>query len=362
MVSLGRKLRTAREQQGLSLAEIASRTRIRPAYLEAIEQDRLEQIPGGFFSRSFVRQYAQALGLTSAEIDGDLEAVTVPPVETVPVEKVLRDYRPTKPALVVEEDGSEFLHEAAFVKDSNSGRIWMALAITLIFGSAGYLAWQQRPDLRAFVLGRASGAPDTQAAQVVPPVTAAVPAMAPSGGPVPPADATPGSGTDAASLAANNTNPLAQAVNAQPQTSSAATPAGGSQTSPSGVAGVAATRTVEATKPMSSAGQTSPIEVAVSATEKSWVRLLSDGEKIFGGVMEAGETRRIAGSMSAVVFTGNAGGLAIQYNGRPLGAPGPRGQIRTVVFTPQNFEIRSSQPPPVSPSSPGVAGAAVREP
>ncbi|MCX6594995.1 MAG: helix-turn-helix domain-containing protein, partial [Acidobacteria bacterium] len=109
---MGRKLRTAREQQGLSLAEIATRTRIRLSYLEAIEQDRLDQIPGGFFSRSFVRQYAQALGLSSADIDSDLEAVTIPPVETVPVEKVLRDYRPTKPTLLVEDDGSQFFHEA----------------------------------------------------------------------------------------------------------------------------------------------------------------------------------------------------------------------------------------------------------
>lgn len=372
MVSLGRKLRAAREQQALSLAEIASRTRIRLSYLEAIEQDQLDQIPGGFFSRSFVRQYAQALGLSGSDINGDLEAVTIPPVETVPVEKILRDYRPTKPALVADEDGSEFFHEAAFVKDSNSGTIWMTLAVTLIFGSAGYLAWQQRPDLRAFVLGR-TGSPAAPAA----PVTPAAGSLSGSNTP----EANP---TGSAAPGTNAVDPGATQVKegeaiAQPEVAAAvrepAVP------SPAPVQPTASVRQpiTAAIQPNVSAplangpaaglshgaapaGQTSPIEVAVSATEKSWVRLLSDGEKIFGGVMEAGETRRIAGSMSAVVFTGNAGGLQIQYNGRSLGAPGPRGQIRTVVLTPQNFEIRSSQPPPVSPSSPGVAGAAVREP
>jgi cytoskeleton protein RodZ len=361
MVSLGRKLRTAREQQGLSLADIATRTRIRLSYLEAIEQDRLDQIPGGFSSRSFVRQYAQALGLTSADIDGDLEAVTVPPVETVPVEKVLRDYRPTKPTLLVEEDGSEFFHEAAFVKESNSGRIWMALAITLIFGSAGYLTWQQRPDLRAFVLGKTIGAPPVANAPVAPVVPV----------PVEPAPTVPADGNPAVPYAEVNQEAAPGSVPPAPQASNLKPESATPLASPPPLSTPQNLRT-ESLKPTApptsspqrtaSTGQTSPIEVAVSATEKSWVRLLSDGEKIFGGVMEAGETRRIAGSMSAVVFTGNAGGLVIQYNGRPLGAPGPRGQIRTVVFTPQNFEIRSSQPQPASPSSPGAAGAAVREP
>ncbi len=356
MVSLGRKLRTAREQQGLSLADIATRTRIRLSYLEAIEQDRLDQIPGGFFSRSFVRQYAQALGLTSADIDGDLEAVTVPPVETVPVEKVLRDYRPTKPTLLVEEDGSEFFHEAAFVKESNSGRIWMALAVTLIFGSAGYLTWQQRPDLRAFVLGKTIGAPPVANAPVTPAVALAPVAPAPTE----PVDSNPSTPFAEVRQEASpdSVPPAPQASNLKPKT---ATPLASPPPLRTENLKPTAPATSSPQRPASS-GQTSPIEVAVSATEKSWVRLLSDGEKIFGGVMEAGETRRIAGSMSAVVFTGNAGGIVIQYNGRPLGAPGTRGQIRTVVFTAQKFEIRSSQPPPASPSSPGVAGAAVREP
>ncbi len=361
MVSLGRKLRAAREQQALSLAEIASRTRIRLSYLEAIEQDQLDQIPGGFFSRSFVRQYAQALGLNGADINGDLEAVTISPVETVPVEKILRDYRPTKPALVA-EDGAEFFHEAAFVKESNSGTIWMTLAVTLIFGSAGYLTWQQRPDLRAFVLGRTT----TPAAVS----TTSAPAV------TPPATNVPNPNTDPGVPAANESQePAASPTTAPPELTAAnrapalplksTAPSAGPVPSAAAPAASVAPPTSQPgllSRGTASVGQTSPVEVAVSATEKSWVRLLSDGEKIFGGVMEAGETRRIAGSMSAVVFTGNAGGIQIRFNGQAIGAPGPRGQIRTVVLTPQNYEIRSSQPPPVSPSSPGVAGAAVREP
>ncbi|MCX6598495.1 MAG: DUF4115 domain-containing protein [Acidobacteria bacterium] len=234
----------------------------------------------------------------------------------------------------------------------------MALAVTLIFGSAGYLTWQQRPDLRAFVLGRTLGTPAPAASlPVTPPVappTRTEPAPSDALPAVPYAEVTrqaPG----------EDPSPSTQARTGRDETSSplASPPALRNETPTPAPGTTTAVRTPQSS---STAGQTSPVEVAVSATEKSWVRLLSDGEKIFGGVMEAGETRRIAGSMSAVVFTGNAGGIVIQYNGRPLGAPGTRGQIRTVVFTPQNFEIRSSQPLPASTSSPGVAGAAVRAP
>src|SRR5690606_9166986 len=63
MDSLGGKLKEARLKQGLSLNEIAGKTRIQTQLLEAIEQDNLAKIPGDFFRKSFVRQYATTLGL-----------------------------------------------------------------------------------------------------------------------------------------------------------------------------------------------------------------------------------------------------------------------------------------------------------
>jgi transcriptional regulator with XRE-family HTH domain len=73
MSSLGQRLRETREQQGGSLSLIAAQLRIGARYLEAIEDDKVELLPGGFFARSFYRQYAEHLGIDPAEIQADID-------------------------------------------------------------------------------------------------------------------------------------------------------------------------------------------------------------------------------------------------------------------------------------------------
>lgn len=63
MGSFGENLRRERELRGVSLREIADNTKISIRFLEALEEDRLEVLPGGLFPRSFVRQYANFVGL-----------------------------------------------------------------------------------------------------------------------------------------------------------------------------------------------------------------------------------------------------------------------------------------------------------
>lgn len=62
----GRRLRQERERRKISLTTIATTTKISVALLEALERDDLSRWPSGIFRRSFVRAYAQAIGL-----DGD---------------------------------------------------------------------------------------------------------------------------------------------------------------------------------------------------------------------------------------------------------------------------------------------------
>jgi cytoskeletal protein RodZ len=57
------KLRRAREQKGVSLREISSATKISVVALEALERGTLSRLPGGIFSRAFVRAYALEVGL-----------------------------------------------------------------------------------------------------------------------------------------------------------------------------------------------------------------------------------------------------------------------------------------------------------
>jgi cytoskeleton protein RodZ len=63
MASLSERLKRERELRGISLKQIAEETRIGVRFLEALEEDRLEVIPGEFYRRSYLRSYARYLGL-----------------------------------------------------------------------------------------------------------------------------------------------------------------------------------------------------------------------------------------------------------------------------------------------------------
>ncbi len=73
MNSVGERLRHERLKSGLELEALSKLTRIRQSYLEAIETGSTDDAPNGFFYRSFVRQYATALGVPAGEIEAELE-------------------------------------------------------------------------------------------------------------------------------------------------------------------------------------------------------------------------------------------------------------------------------------------------
>ena len=64
----GDKLRLAREKAGLSLADVATRTRITQRHLEAIEKSDFTELPGRTYVTGFARAYARAVDLPEAEI------------------------------------------------------------------------------------------------------------------------------------------------------------------------------------------------------------------------------------------------------------------------------------------------------
>lgn len=67
LVELGMRLAQLRQQQKISIEEVAGRTRIQPRLLRAIEQGDLEVLPEPVYIHSFLRQYADALGLNGVE-------------------------------------------------------------------------------------------------------------------------------------------------------------------------------------------------------------------------------------------------------------------------------------------------------
>jgi len=62
-VDFGQRLRQARERRGASLRQIAIATKISATALEALERNDPSRLPGGIFSRAFVRSYAAEVGL-----------------------------------------------------------------------------------------------------------------------------------------------------------------------------------------------------------------------------------------------------------------------------------------------------------
>src|SRR5512139_3261919 len=74
MGSFGDNLRREREVRGVSLREIAEGTKIAVRFLQALEEDRVDVLPGGLFPRAFVKQYALFLGLDSDKAAADFIA------------------------------------------------------------------------------------------------------------------------------------------------------------------------------------------------------------------------------------------------------------------------------------------------
>jgi len=56
-------MRQARELRGVSLRQIAEATKISVSALEALERNDISRLPGGIFSRAFVRSYAAEIGV-----------------------------------------------------------------------------------------------------------------------------------------------------------------------------------------------------------------------------------------------------------------------------------------------------------
>ena len=63
MGNFGGDLRKARESRGVTLDSIVNATKISMRHLQAVEQERFDQLPGGLFRKSIIRSYARAVGL-----------------------------------------------------------------------------------------------------------------------------------------------------------------------------------------------------------------------------------------------------------------------------------------------------------
>ena len=84
--SFGTRLRQQRERHGVELAAIAEQTKIKLSLLQELERDNLKHWPTGIFRRSWVRNYARAIGANEDAVIGELCALY--PEEPISVEEI----------------------------------------------------------------------------------------------------------------------------------------------------------------------------------------------------------------------------------------------------------------------------------
>ncbi|MBE7101654.1 helix-turn-helix domain-containing protein [Bacillus cereus] len=87
MTELGQKLTEAREAKGLSIDQLHEITKIQKRHLVAIEEGNYDVLPGAFYARAFIKQYADAVGLNGEELLAEYQS-TIPQSENREVPQV----------------------------------------------------------------------------------------------------------------------------------------------------------------------------------------------------------------------------------------------------------------------------------
>jgi len=281
--NFGASLREARERKGISLRQIAEATKISVAALDNLERNDFSKLPGGIFSRAFVRSYAIEVGLDPDQtvheylehFSGD--APPAAPQAPVPAAAAPASH-PWSPIPPRHAPLAEVTDEFDFESKQRMAAVVLKLvlvsvpiaAVIMYFSSRGAAPASQRetpaPAPHAIVV-RAS--PDAEAA-----ASRVTPAAAPPKAAAPP------------------TTPLAV---------------------PSGLT----------------------IEIAPSAD--CWAKLTVDGKVVVSRVLKAGEHETRQFRDAAVLRVGDAAACAISINGRPARPLGGAKQVREVRITRDNY-------------------------
>ncbi len=135
MTAIGEVLRRERLRRNLTLEQISRQTKISVKLLEAIEAEDFDKLPGGVFTRSFVRQYAHVLGVDEAELVGELE-------HTLHTQDPLPSFRETTHDSVIRiAAASQWERTSA---GSNSTLPSLALVVAVMLLCSAIYAWWQR--------------------------------------------------------------------------------------------------------------------------------------------------------------------------------------------------------------------------
>lgn len=340
MVPVGEILRRTRLKRNLQLEEVSNELKISTRLLQAIENDQYDKLPGGVFAKSFVRQYARLLGLDEEEIAERVQQF-LGPVEEVPQFAERPKPGGVAPIQVPKVDEWETVGDKRFHWSA-----WLSAAVlvaVMVVCSAVY-AWIQRP--KAPVTAQAS--PPTQTApqaQPAQPVQSAPPA-APQPVPALTAPPTPEVPPPADSTQASEPKPP------EPQEPKPSEPAPADSKPAAPPAPDQPPAPAPDAAPPPSPNPEAAVHIQIVAEESVWVSARTDGKYAFSVTMSPHTTRNIEGVKEVILRLGNAGGVTISLNGKPIGPTGPKGQVRTLQFTSGGFQIVPASPAPAAPAAP----------
>ncbi|HTR67269.1 MAG TPA: RodZ domain-containing protein, partial [Terriglobales bacterium] len=311
-------------------------------FLRALEEERLDQLPGGVFNKGFIRAYARHLGLDENEIVGEyLAAVadktaaalnpTPPakPPQAVKAEAVKA--QPAKPARAavaeIQAADDEPVHHADLIP-------WGKLATGLLVVAFGFALWGSfsrqpwEPHKR-----RAEVAPQAAASKTPEPVAAASAPARPmsDSSPANSGQASP-SGENASSETPSNSSATSSGI-----------PSGASNNStmpsqPAGALQIAHAAPDATAVP-------GAFTVLIEAREDSWVHITADGKEIMQDVLSAPRHKTVAAQKEVVVKAGNIGGLEFSFNGKRLPSQGEPDEVKTVTFGADGLQSPVSRKP-----------------
>jgi cytoskeleton protein RodZ len=261
----GEHLKRERELRGVSLDEIAAATRIKTSFLEALENGRWNELPGGAFNRGFVRATAHFLGLNEDDMVAEyaLETGGEPQakVPSQPSGAMPRDYRPAFTAI--------------------------ATILALLMGGA----WFARHEISVRRQKRAMQVVAASAATVPSPTSAAAP---------------------------NATNPVMSAPGAITGSSPTTSPTT-NQLQP-------ASDPASAIQPEATASL--PLRLRLETSRTSQIRVTGDGKLLFRGRLHSDDPKNFQARDEFEVTSNDANAVRLQLNGEAIpfdGSSGRRG-------------------------------------
>ena len=347
MPAVGAYLREARERQGVSIDEIARSTRVLHHYLEALESDDLASLPAPVFAKGFIRAYCQALGISADEPlrlyeqrAGQIRSRVTERVAERAVERVAERVTervitapppvppppspPPRPSLLPAPTPAQQAQVAAVERrDSRSrGAVLISFVLLVVMGAALY----------AVTMALQSGRDDANATAT----QAAAPGPEPAQAPTPePAAPEPAPAPAAAPQPAAPPHPVvAQAPKPQPQPA----PAGVPPTVSAAAVAPQPSSSVTPAQPSASASVASPYRLVARTTETTWIRVRTEDGRTTEETIPPNEVREWLSNGPFVLTIGNAGGVSLELNGRPVPRLGASGAVISRLVLPADVQ------------------------